>query len=169
MTESKKGNEGLLVLKTGRVTIFLLVIGFVLSVLFGNYLLNFYPEIAGGIRSGLLLFLLWLFVMATVRSLNRLDQDISGSWLILSGLIVGGLGALGAFLLIQMYTWIKAIDLDQPFPFGNVLFFGLLGLVVSLISTINLRVQNRMLGNILEVLVFGAIGTALFFWMSKGA
>lgn len=167
MKGMQQDNPATLVLKAGRITTGLLVIGMVLTVLLGNYLLNFYPKMAGGIRAGLLLFLVWLFVMSTVRSLNRLDSDVPGSWLILAGLLVGGGGALGAFLLLQVYTWLKAIDLDQAFSIGNVLFFGALGLVIALISTINLRVENRLLGNLLEFLVFGAIAAGLFFWMSK--
>lgn len=167
MTQAEQLSEVLLVLRSSRFSVAFLVIGSVLSVLFGNYLLNFYPEWAGALRTGLLLFLLWLVVTSTVRSLNKLDRDISGGWLLLSGVMVGGLGALTTFILLQIYTWLRAIDLDHPFLMGNVLFFAAVGFVLALITTINLRVKNRLLGNLLEIAIFVALGAILLYWMWK--
>lgn len=124
-----------------------------------------FPKLAGQTRGGISLFFLWLVVTATLRSIHKMSRGVESVKLLLAGITVAIVGAVFA----GASHWLVGQFSEGFLPFSvgsrNVLFYGGLGLVVSLISLINLRVQSRFLGDLLELLLIAALAFAFFYFM----
>lgn len=109
------------------------------------------------------LFLLWLVVTSSVRSLHALRKQVSVPILWLSGGLTGAMGVLFSALFFRLAESMGLdLALGTHVPESDVfLFYLALGLVFSLIALIHLKVRNKALGNTLEILVF--LGIALAF------
>lgn len=117
-----------------------------------------------GLKIGLSLLIFWLVVTASLRSINRLADDIPGWKLLVAGVAVAILGTLFSQLILQILTWFEEPWAPGP-NYRTFMFYGVAGLVASVISLINLRVKDQRLGNILEF-AFILIVAALFLYLA---
>lgn len=118
-----------------------------------------------GVKVGLSLLIFWLVVTASLRSVNRLAEGISGIKLLMAGVAIAIVGTLFSQLILQVLTWFKEPWAPEP-NYRTFLFYGAGGLVASVISLINLRVRDKRMGNILEF-VFIVVVALLFFYFAK--
>lgn len=130
-----------------------------------NFIAATFPKLEGQVRGGLSLFLLWLVITSTTRSIHRLSPRAE-SW----KLLVAGVGvAIAGTLMGAALHWIIGRFSAQfaPLPVSGraLLFYGALGLVVAVISLINLRVRNKMLGDLLELMIIIGLAFAFFYFM----
>lgn len=118
-----------------------------------------------GAKVGLSLLVFWLVVTASLRSINRLAEGISGIKLLLGGLAIALLGTLFSQFILQILTWFEEPWAPKP-NYRTFLFYGAGGLVASVISLINLRVKDQRLGNVLEV-AFIILVALIFFYFAR--
>jgi hypothetical protein len=126
-------------------------------VIFGDY-----TNFATKVITGLQLFLLWLIVSSTVRTLHLLAKDMPVVILWLAG----GLTAIVSVLLAPIVlSIVYKMGLEVGPSIADVSklrFYLVLGLIFSLIAIIHVRVRNKALGSTLEwVIVLGL--AALFY------
>ena len=113
---------------------------------------------------GIKLVLFWVVVTSTVRSVVKVRKNIGGLWLLLTGLLVSGLGIILHLLALQVIPAIKNdTGLDLSLNFQSVGFYVMIGVVASVISLINIKVKNVFWGNVLEVVFIAAMAGILFF------
>lgn len=122
---------------------------------------NFWQKILTGLQ----LFLLWLVVTSTVRSIHQLARQMPVVLLWLAG----GATAVLSVLVVPVVLWL-ARELGLPaganwLPARQLNFYLALGLIFSLIAIIHLRVRNRALGSALEWTVIVGLGLAFFYWI----
>jgi uncharacterized protein YacL len=111
------------------------------------------------------LLIFWLVVTASLRSLNRLAEGISGIKLLLSGVAIAILGTLFSQFILQLLTWFEEPWAPEP-NYRTFLFYGAGGLIASVISLINLRVKDKTVGNVLEF-IFIIVVALLFFYFAN--
>ena len=117
------------------------------------------------ILTGLKLLVFWVVITATLRSEVKVRKNIGGLWLLLTGLVVAGLGVILHLLTMQIIPTLKTdVGLDLAIDFKTVGFYAVIGFVASVISLINIKVESEFWGNVLEV-VFVAVLAGLFFLM----
>lgn len=117
-----------------------------------QWLSEFFPTYYASIQTGLMLFMIWLVVTSTLRSLQQLITTIS-SWILpVVGTTVTAFGLLLYWAFLGVYGLYK-IGYAVEFTWDPVFVFTGLGFVVSLMTLINLRIKNRRLGNLLELLL----------------
>lgn len=133
--------------------------GLILSIWGGNMLAEQFPKFGGGLRTALMLFVLWLVVSSGVRSLNTLNKKFTFGHLVGGGSMIGIVGSLACFSMARVIAFLRegTTTLSAIYDVKNLLFFAGLGVVVALLATINLRTKNRTLGNVFEVLVIVAV------------
>lgn len=137
-----------------------LVLYLVLGKLFAQH-----PGWLNPARTGLGLLAFWMVITATVRTFERVREGVAAMWLILIGVASAALGIF--FFLVALRIWNNLGDHGAALPGYNIIgFYAGGGLVASLISLINLRVNHERYGNVLEILVIGA-AVAVFFWLSR--
>ena len=124
---------------------------------------EWFPKWADDIQVGLRLLALWLMVGVGVRSANSLSPSMNALKLIIVGLLVsiGGFIAYGIFLFIHSKAAGVDFELLTEGIMGSYLFFLAVAAVVSVLVTINLKIKDNFLGNILELLLIAAVIFAL--------
>ena len=123
------------------------------------------PDFKEKLIIGLSLFLTWVVLTSTLRSIDKMREGTDAWKFLLAGMIVVIGGVLLRFLfanLIALFVenWPKSLDLSE------LGFYAVLGFIISLVSMINLKVKNQFLGNVLEFLVI-ALVIFLFFTFMK--
>ena len=120
--------------------------------------------------TGLMLLAMWLVVSSTVRTINRLAKRAAAWKLLLSGVLI----ALVATVLMSAFIIVfpdvaKSENMDEVAgATGTMILLNLaLAFVISLIAVINLRVANKMLGNVLEFLIIGGGILAFVYFASR--
>lgn len=112
---------------------------------------------------GIKLVIFWVVVTSTLRSVVKIRKNIGGLWLLLTGLMVSGLGIILHLLALQVIPTIKNdAALDWSINFQSVGFYALVGVIASIISLINIKVKNQFWGNVLEVIFIAALAGILF-------
>jgi hypothetical protein len=112
---------------------------------------------------GIKLVVFWVVVTSTLRSVVKIRKNIGGLWLLLTGLLVSGLGIILHLLALQVIPAIKNdAALDLSIKFQSVGFYALVGVIASIISLINIKVKNQFWGNVLEVIFIAALAGILF-------
>lgn len=123
------------------------------------------PKLLNASRTALSLLGFWVVITSTVRTFDRVREHIHAIWLVLIGVASAALGIV--LFLLALRVWNKLGDHGASLPGFNILgFYAAGGLVASLISLIHLRVERKMAGNLLELLVIG-LAVALFFWATR--
>ncbi|MCF8244576.1 MAG: hypothetical protein K9J37_08450 [Saprospiraceae bacterium] len=133
-----------------------------LAGLFGRY--------ADEATIGLMLLGLWLVVSTTVRSVNNLAKGIQAWKLLLGGVMVGFVASLltTAFLIVFPVV-AKSQNMEEVTGATGamILVMSVIALLIALITTINVRVKSRQLGNLLEVLIIGGVIAGLVWWATR--
>lgn len=119
-----------------------------------------------GIKVGLSLLIFWLVVTASLRSVNRLAAGIAGFKLLVGGVAIAVLGTLLSQLILHILIWFEESWAPDP-NYGTFLFYGIGGMIASVISLINLRTPDKRVGNILEVIIIIVVAL-LFFYFAIG-
>lgn len=114
------------------------------------------PDFKQKLGIGLELFVIWLVLTSTLRSIHKMRPETDAYKFLLAGIIIVIGGVLLQFIfgaLIGLFNkeWVNSLDLKE------LGFYAVIGFIASLISMINLKVKNQFLGNILEVLVIGLV------------
>ncbi len=121
---------------------------------------------AAAVRVALELLFIWLVITSIIRSIHRIRNRIA-AWKLL---LAGSLTAVAAPLVRELFLRIVARFSDtttlEPYNTKVFLFFAGLGLLAASIATIRLRIKNRALGNIMELLLI-AVVAFLFFYFTK--
>jgi lipid-A-disaccharide synthase-like uncharacterized protein len=157
MARKKKKNIPFIFWQTVLFSALALGCGLLLSVWGGNRLVEQFPQFGSGLRTALLLFVLWLVVSSGVRSLHSLHKKFSFGHLVGGGSLIGLIGSLACFSMARVVAFFReGTTLAKVYDVQNLLFFAGVGLVVALLAAINLRTSNRVLGNVLEILVVAA-------------
>ena len=123
--------------------------------------------LSGKVVIGLMLFMMWITVGSAVRTINRHKRSTPFPILLLSGVATAALGS--AIFTAFLFIFPKISKAQDAFEVagasgGMILVMSGLGLIASLLAIINARVESKMLGNVLELLVIGAcIGGFLYF------
>ncbi len=118
---------------------------------------------------GLMLIALWLVVSSAVRSVNSLTKGIPFPKLVLGGALIGMVSSiLTVAFLIVFPNVAKSKRMEELIgaSAGVILMMTALSFFIALISVINLRVKNKQLGNLLEILLIGG-SIALLIFLSK--
>jgi hypothetical protein len=155
--------EGKVMLTTPIITALLLGGLFALIYFLEDPIAEWFPRWADDIQVGLRLLALWLMVSTGVRSANSLSSSMNALKLILVGLLIsiGGFIAYAVFLFIHS----KAADIDFKVLTDGLmksnLFFLPTAALVSVLVTINLKIKDKFLGNMLEILLIAAVIFAL--------
>jgi hypothetical protein len=137
-----------------------LVANFILLTLFGEPT-NFIKKVLTGIQ----LFLLWLIVTSTVRSLQQLSRQMPVVLLWVSGGVCAVLSVLVAPVILSIAANLGLATGPSLLEPRKLTFYLALGLVFSLIAIIHLRVRNKALGNSLEWLIIFGLGLAFFYYL----
>lgn len=119
---------------------------------------------------GLMLLGLWLVVSSTVRSVHNLAKGIQTWKLLIGGIVVGLVSSILTTAFLVMFPVVaKSQNMEEVTGATGamILFISAIAFVISLISAINLRVKSRQLGNLLEVLIIGAVIVGLVWWATK--
>lgn len=164
--EAKKQEHNRILFKT--IVISTVLLGsflFALDGIFHNWIGDELNRFGRGVKVGLSLLIFWLVVTASLRSLNRLAEGVSGFKLLLGGVAIAVLGTLFNQLILQILTWFEEPWAPAP-NYRTFLFYGAGGLIASVISLINLRVKDKTVGNVLE-LVFILVVALLFFYFAN--
>lgn len=151
-TMNRKQHNNSIIRRVVLISTGILLLGLIGVFFFSQWLSEFFPTYYASIQTGLMLFMIWLVITSTLRSLQKLVVSIRAWILPLVGTVVTAFGLLlyWAFLGIYgAYTIGYAVD----FSWTPVYVFTGLGGVVSIMTLINLRIKNRRLGNLLELLL----------------
>lgn len=121
------------------------------------------PRWLTGLRTGLGLLIFWLFVTASMRTLDHFLPRLNALWAIVAGV---GVAVVGMLLFLSGLRLVASLQQSTAvLPRYNIIwFYALGGLLASLISLIHLRIDDRRWGYALEALLV-IIGMALFFWL----
>lgn len=132
---------------------------FIAVMFFENGFSKIFGQYADEAVIGVMLLVLWLIVSSTARSIDRLAKGVAAWKLLLGGILIALVGSvlMSAFMIVfpevakseNMHEVVGATG-------GMILLNSALAFLISLIVLINLRVQNKMLGNVLEFLIIGA-------------
>lgn len=149
-----------------------LICGLLLAVVFGllyfaeDRLKGFAGNFADELQLGLTLFALWLFVSTGVRTLHGRHERVPFHHLVLAGTLVSVVAGLVYMLFLFLYGSIERSPDGPDVMLSSahlVLYALVVGLVVSLLTSINVKVVSRMLGNLLELAVILILGGLLFY------
>ncbi|MCP3930073.1 MAG: hypothetical protein GY705_13345 [Bacteroidetes bacterium] len=156
MTKKKEKQDYTVIARAVIIAIFLMGLGAIAVNYLERLWAGLFPNYMGQIRTGVMLFILWLVVTSTLRSIDKLNPGSRGWTFVISGAFI----ALGGFLLYNLFLFLvnQFSSTSELLPvWGMIPLFTGIGLILGLISLINLRVKNRKFGNVLEVLVVVAV------------
>jgi hypothetical protein len=112
---------------------------------------------------GLKVLALWLVVSSAIRALNQLSARMPGWQLALGGFLTALAGALLNEGILNAVRLFQGASAQVSFDYRGLIFFTGAGLLLSIVTMINLRVRSRFLGNVLEFLVIIAFLAILFY------
>jgi|GEM_PF-2448368 len=112
------------------------------------------PMWASRIQIGVSLLIFWLVVSSGMRSIASLKRSAGWMPLILSGTAIGLVGLVFAGLMLSFF-----LDWGNVLSNSTALYSPLFAsILVALLSTINIKIKNRTIGNIIElIIIIGAI------------
>lgn len=151
--------------RTGIIGIVVLLAFFIGIFFLSNKLTDLLPRWHLAVLTGLRLFAIWLVVTSIVRSIARLRNNINGGKLLLVGTLMTGATLVFYWIFLFAYREIalQKVNALNSFSWERIGFFTGIGLLISVFTLINLRIQNRLLGNILEILIIGGIIAGIIF------
>lgn len=153
-----------IVQRTTIIGIILLLSLFIGIFFLSDWLVAAFPQLNQAIATGLRLLAIWLVITSILRSINSLRPHLGGGILILSGTVLGGASLLFYWIFLHLYRSIADLEMVIPFSWERLAFFTGISLLITLFTLINLRIKNRLIGNILEVLIIAVvIGGILYF------
>ena len=124
-----------------------------------------YSKFAKAAQIGIELFIMWLVITSTIRSIHTLRARTPNWKLLVGGCLTAVFGPLVRELTLRIVANFKE-DMDmEPFQWKGLLFFAGLGLLAALIALIRLRVRNRAMGNILELGLIALVAFLFFYFM----
>ncbi len=118
------------------------------------------------VLAGLSLFLIWLVVTGTVRTIHRIRPKVEIWRLYLGGVITALSGVVVKEVLWSGARYLRGGTENVAFSFRSLLFFMGVGLVASTVALIHLRIRDRRLGQVLELGVIALI-MFLFFQVMR--
>ena len=122
------------------------------------------PDFKEKLTIGLSLFITWVVLTSTLRSIHKMRSETDAWKFLLAGVIITVGGVLLQFVFANGIA-LFAEDWPRAFNLKQIGFYGVMGFIISLISMINLKVKNQFLGNILEFLVIAAVIYLFFSFM----
>ncbi|MCB9080675.1 MAG: hypothetical protein H6555_03080 [Lewinellaceae bacterium] len=130
----------------------LMLVRFILQLLLGTQ-----GSFVKNVHIALSLFLLWLVVSTAVRSAHMLHKKMNLLMLWLTGGITAIWGPLVAAFLLPLGRKLSLPLGPWPINAKSYAFYLGLGLLFAFFSLIHLRIKNKAIGNILELLAIGLI------------
>ncbi len=164
MTEKNEGGVMLRSMIFGAIIFALLM---VLAVWLDDRIAVTFPKFKNETYGGIILFFLWVTVTTTLRRANKANARIDAWRLMLIAVFIAIAGSALGTALNRLYGhqvqegW-AAPELSER----SLLFYGGLGLVASVLALINLRIESKFLGNILELIVIAAIIYGFYYFMN---
>lgn len=132
--------------------------------LFVYLLFGDYTPFAQKVITGIQLFLLWLIVSSTVRTLHLLAKDMPTLILWLSGGLTAIISILLGPLVMNLFYQF-GLEVGPTIAEGDKWrFYLVLGLAFSLISIIHLRVKNQAMGSTLEWVIVLGLGWVFYYY-----
>ncbi len=129
---------------------------------------NRFPRQAGNIQTGLMLFTIWLLVSSTLRSIHKMRRSIPAWKLIFAGTFITAIGMIlytGFLILYPKIAKSAAATELADATMNMIIFFTAIAFLISLISTINLKVKSEFWGNVLEAIIIVG-GILLFLYLA---
>ena len=165
--ESNTDSHNSIAVRTVVISSLLLAGIFIALFFLENKLGNLLGKYADEATIGLMLLMLWLVVGSGIRSVNSLSKSIPAWKLLLSGIAIAGMSAIlySAFLIVfPKVAKSPAFTEVAGASGGMILLLMGIAFIISLIAIVNVRVKNKMLGNVLEFLIIGGcIGGFVYF------
>ena len=164
MAEKNEGGVMLRSMIFGAIIIGLLM---VLAVWLDDRIAVTFPKFKNETYGGIILFFLWTTVTITLRRANRANPSIDAWRLMLIAVFIAIAGTALGTGLNQLYGnqfqegW-AVPELSER----SLLFYGGLGLVASVLALINMRIESKFLGNMLELIVIAAIIYGFYYFMN---
>ncbi len=118
-----------------------------------------------GVKTAVSLLVFWLVITSSLRAMNKMREDMDWFKLIAGGVGIATLGVVLFLVSLQVLNWWEVSWAEQP-NYGLIGFYAGGAFIVSLLSLINLRVESKMMGNVLEFLVI-ALVVYLFFHFTR--
>lgn len=153
MNKTQKNN---LVRRVVLMSTAVLLMGLGSVFLLSQWLSEFFPSYYASIQTALMLFAIWLVITSTLRSLQHLLPKIDAWLLLILGTLITAMGVLFYWAFLGIYGALT-IDYDIDFSWEPVWVFTVLGFIVSLMTLINLRIKDRDVGNVLEIVLMLAV------------
>ena len=122
------------------------------------------PDFKEKVIVGLSLLFTWLILTSTLRSIDKMRSGTDAWKFLFAGIII----AAGVVFLKFVFANLIALFVEgwpKAFELQSITFYTVIGFIIALISMINLKVENKFLGNVLEFIVIGAIIYAFFTFM----
>lgn len=158
-TTMNKVQKNHLIRRVMMMSTLILLLGLGSVFLLSQWLAEFFPTYYASIQTALMLFAIWLVVTSTLRSLQHLLPKIHAGLLLVIGTSITALSVLLYWAFLGIYGAVT-IDYDIDFSWNPVWVFTGLGFIVSLMTLINLRIKDRAIGNVLEIVLMLSV---LFF------
>lgn len=143
---------------------------FILLLFLQDNLAKIFGQYADEMTIGLMLLSLWLVVSSSIRSVNHLAKTVETWKLLLVGVLIGFISAVLTTAFLILFPGVaKSQNMQEVTGATGAMILVMAGIafVVSLISVVNIRVRNRSLGNLLEVLIVLAVIGGLVWWATK--
>ena len=149
-----------------------LICGILLATVFGllyfmeNSITRYADSFADEVQLGLMLFAMWLFVSTGLRTIHRRHERVPFHHLVFAGVLISIVAGLVYLLFLFVYGNIdrSSNGNEVMLTSAHIVLYGLVvGLVISLLTAINLKVVSRMLGNVIELAVILILGGILFY------
>jgi len=125
---------------------------------------NGYTPLAEKVSTGVQLFLLWLIVSSSVRTLHLLVKDIPAFVLWLTGGLTAIVSVLLAPIIMDIFYRMGLEVGPSIADVSKLRFYLALGLVFSLIAIIHLRVRSKALGSTLEWVIVLGLGFVFYYY-----
>ena len=151
--------DGKIMLTTSLISAGLLGGLFTLIYFLEQPIAEWFPRWVDDIQIGLMLLSLWLMVSTSIRSANSLSPSMNAFKLILLGLLVSIGGFFAYFIFLFIHSKATGLDFKDLTAglMGKNIFFLAVAALVSVLVTINLKIKDKFLGNIVEVLLIAAV------------
>ena len=164
-TKQADRTDSSVMLRAAITSAIILGIGLNLIPFITDYLAASTPDFKKKLETGLEIFLIWVVLTSTLRSIDKMRPGTDAWKFLLAGVII----VVGGVLLQFIFSLIMALfieDWQSSLDVRELGFYAVMGLIASMISMINLKVENQFLGNILEFLVI-ALVIFLFYTFMK--
>ncbi len=168
--EAPDGSNNSVVARTVIVGALVLSGLFVFLLFFKDNFEGFFGKWADEVTVGLMLFSLWIVVGSVVRSVNNLAKGAGVLKLLLAGVLTATIAAaLGVAFMALAPKIAKSANIFEVAGAsgGMILVLSAIAFLVSLVAIINVRVRNRQLGNLLELILIGGSIALFVYFASK--